>query len=83
MDGGVQAYNRREDDDERKIGPFPKPSSKNQARLRVYTLRARNSDPAAHDAQIVDLDTGRSVIRLVPLDMNASSCRLSLQCAWP
>lgn len=59
------------DNDGKKKGSFTQSASSNQARLRVYTLRARNSDSAVHDAQIADLDTGRSVIRLVSLDMNA------------
>lgn len=61
----------REDDKKRKIGSFPQPVSDNQARLRVYTVRACDADPAVLDSLVTDFDSGSFVIRLVSLDMNA------------
>lgn len=56
-----------EDDKERKIGSFPQPVSGNQARLRVYNLRACSLEPALLDSLVIDLDFGSFVIRLVLL----------------
>lgn len=59
-----------------KKGSFTQPASDNQAQLRVYTLRACILDPAVHDAQVADLQSGSFVIRLMFLDtIVPSNCR--------